>query len=156
MAPIALGGDHGGYGLKEEIKRYLKDLGYQYKDYGTQNGESCDYADFALPVAEAVAKKECEKGILFCGTGIGMSLVANKIPGIRAALCHSIYTAKMAREHNDANILTLGGRIITKKLAQQIVYTFLTTKFKKGRHLRRIEKITKVERKYLKSTFMEG
>lgn len=136
---IALGSDHGGYGLKQEIKKHLEELGVEFRDYGCDSEESCDYPVFGKAVAEAVANGECEQGILICGTGIGMSIVANKVPGIRAALCHDCFSAQMTREHNDANILAMGARVIGAGHAVKIVDTFINTPFSNDeRHIRRI------------------
>lgn len=147
---IALGADHGGYQLKEAIGKYLKENNYEVKDFGTYSNESCDYADYSLKVAEAVAAKEYDFGILICGTGIGISIAANKVPGIRAALCSDTFSAHATREHNDANILALGQRVVGEGLALDIVKTFLNSKFEGDRHVRRIEKITAIEKKYNK------
>jgi len=138
---IAIGSDHGGYKLKEEIKKHLLSKRAKLKDFGAFSEESVDYPDIGKKVAKAVAAKKFRFGILVCGTGLGMSMVANKVSGIRAAVCHNIYTAKMSRAHNDANILALGGRVLTKKAALKIVDMFLRTPFEGGRHLRRIRKI---------------
>jgi len=143
---IALGSDHGGYQLKEEIKRWLTEKGeYEVRDFGTYSEGSCDYPDVALPVARAVAQGECSLGILVCGTGIGVSIVANKVPGIRAALCHDTYSARMSRAHNDANILALGARVIGPGLAQEIIRAFLAEPFQGGRHQGRLRKISELE-----------
>lgn len=147
---IALGSDHGGYNLKNEIMEYLKENGYEIKDFGTYSTESCDYPDYALKVAEAVASKEFEFGILVCGTGIGISISANKVPGIRAALCSDTFSAHATREHNNANILALGERVVGPSLAIDIVKTFLNSKFEGDRHQRRIDKISNIEKKYSK------
>jgi ribose 5-phosphate isomerase B len=144
---IALGSDHGGFKLKEEIKKWLKEKNYNYEDYGTFSPESCDYPDIALTVAQAVASGECTDGIIVCGTGIGVSIVANKVAGIRAALCHDTFSAKASREHNNANILTLGERVIGKGLAFEIVEAWLSASFSGGRHQRRVDKIKAVEEK---------
>ena len=146
---IAIGSDHAGLELKEAIKKVLSDEEIKFKDYGTHNSDSTDYPDYAVKVALAVAEGKHEKGILFCGSGIGASIVANKIPGIRAALCSDVYSAKMSRLHNDANILALGGRVIGKGLAEEVVKTWLKTKFSNGEnHKRRIAKIKAIEEKY--------
>ncbi|MBU5454337.1 ribose 5-phosphate isomerase B [Caproiciproducens sp. MSJ-32] len=147
---IALGSDHGGFELKESIKKFLISEGYEVKDFGTTSTESCDYPDYALPVAEAVLKKEVDFGILVCGTGIGISIAANKVPGIRAALCSDTFSAHATREHNDANILALGQRVVGEGLALDIVKTFLKTEFQGERHQKRIDKITEIEKKYCK------
>ena len=144
---IALGSDHGGFNLKEEIKKWLKEKGYCLMDYGTFSTESCDYPDIAAKVARAVASGECTHGIIVCGTGIGVSIVANKVSGIRAALCHDTFSAKAAREHNDANVLTLGERVIGRGLAIDIVETWLEASFSGGRHQRRVDIINDLDKK---------
>ncbi|MFV0343990.1 MAG: ribose 5-phosphate isomerase B [Anaerocolumna sp.] len=139
---IAIGSDHGGFELKTEIMAHLKERGIEFKDYGSYSKESCDYPVYAKKVAEAILNKECELGILICGTGIGISITANKIKGIRAALCHDCFSAEATRLHNDANILALGGRIVGPGLALKIVDTFLGTPFSEDeRHIRRISQI---------------
>ena len=139
---IALGCDHGGLNLKNEILNYLKEEGMEVKDFGTYTEEACDYADISLPVAEAVAAKEFDFGILICGTGIGIGIAANKVPGIRAALCSDTFSAHATREHNDANIVAMGARVIGPGLAVKIVDTFLNTPFSNDeRHIRRIAQI---------------
>ncbi len=136
---IALGSDHGGYGLKQEVMKHLQEKGIAYKDYGCHSEESCDYPIYGKAVAEAVASGECQQGIIICGTGIGISIAANKVPGIRAAVCHDCFSAQMTREHNDANILAMGGRVIGPGHALKIVDTFLETPFSGDeRHVRRI------------------
>ena len=143
---VALGSDHGGLQLKEEIKNYLDQKGVEYKDFGTDSSDSCDYPDIALPVAQAIKNGEYNRGILVCGTGIGIGIAANKIPGIRAALCHDTFSARASREHNDANILTLGERVIGKGLAIDIVDIWLNTEFSGGRHQARVDKIAGIEK----------
>ena len=139
---IALGSDHGGYELKQEIIKYLKENEIEYKDFGCYSTESCDYPVYAKDVAAAVAGGECEKGILICGTGIGISIAANKVKGIRAAVCTDCFTAEATRLHNDANILALGGRVVGPGLAVKITDTFLNTDFSGDeRHIRRISQI---------------
>lgn len=139
---IALGSDHGGFGLKQEIIKHLEERGLEYKDYGTYSEASCDYPEFAKAVAHAVADGECEKGILICGTGIGISITANKVRGIRAALCHDCFSAEATRLHNDANILAMGARVVGPGHALKIVDTFLDTPFSNDeRHIRRISQI---------------
>jgi len=139
---IGLGCDHGGFELKGEIIKYLEKNNIEYKDYGTYSKQSTDYPIYAKAVAEAVVNGVCEKGILICGTGIGMSISANKIKGIRAALCHDVFSAKATREHNDANILALGARVIGTGHAIEIVNAFLNTDFSNDeRHKRRIAMI---------------
>ncbi len=148
---IAIGSDHGGLNLKNEIKLFLIKKNIQVKDYGSCSEESVDYPDYGHDVARAVASGECEKGIIICGTGIGISVSANKVPGIRAALCTDAYMARMSREHNNANVLALGGRVIGAGLALDIVDTWLSSKFiNEGRHRKRVSKIDDIEKKYLK------
>lgn len=142
---IALGADHGGYELKEAIKKHLEERKIEYKDFGTNSTESVDYAPIAAVTARAVANGECEKGILCCGTGIGISMAANKVKGIRAACCSDYFSAKYTRLHNDANILAMGGRVVGVGLALELVDVFLDTEFEGGRHQRRIDQITAVE-----------
>jgi len=144
---IAIGSDHAGFKLKETVKEFLKTSGIEVIDFGTHSEESADYPDFAFPVAEAVAKKEFDFGILICGTGIGMSITANKVAGIRAALCNDLFTASCSKEHNDANVLCMGGRIVGEGLAKAIVQTWLERKFQGGRHERRVKKIEEYETK---------
>ncbi|CDE69385.1 ribose 5-phosphate isomerase B [Jutongia sp.] len=137
---IALGSDHGGYGLKQEIIGYLEEKGIEYKDYGCYDESPCDYPVFGKKAAQAVVSGECEKGILICGTGIGISIAANKIKGVRAALCHDVFSAKATREHNDANMLAMGARVVGPGLALMIVDTFLNTEFSNAeRHQKRID-----------------
>lgn len=143
---IIIGCDHGGFELKESIKQFLlNDIKTDFCDVGTFSGESVDYPEFGSMVAEKVQRGEFERGILICGTGIGMSIVANRFPKIRAALCHDTYTARMSREHNDSNILVIGGRVTGKDLAEEMVRIWLASKFQGGRHQRRLEKITDIE-----------
>ncbi len=145
---IAIGSDHGGWRLKKEIIALLQEKGIACQDFGTFSPEAADYPDFALKVAEAVRSGEYDRGILCCGTGIGVAIAANKVPGIRAALCHDPFSARAAREHNNANILTLGERVIGPGLAKEIVETWLKAEFQGGRHARRVEKITMIEERY--------
>ncbi len=142
---IALGSDHAGYELKQQIKKILDELKLDYKDFGTEDENSCDYSDYAINVSEAVGKKEYDRGILVCGTGIGMSIAANKVSGVRAALVENLYSAKMTREHNDSNVLCLGGRVIGPVIAEEIVKLWLGTDFIGGKHNRRIGKIMDYE-----------
>ena len=144
---IALGCDHGGYELKEVIKKYLDKQGVAYKDFGTNSMESVDYPEYAEAVANSVASKEAEKGILVCGTGVGMSIAANKIPGIRAALISDCFSAKATREHNDSNILCLGGRVLGENLALMIVEIWLNTAYIGAHNAKRLEMIQKMEDK---------
>jgi ribose 5-phosphate isomerase B len=147
---IAIATDHAGFTTKEALKHFLEAQGHVVKDYGTFNQESCDYPDYAQAVAEGVAQGREEKGVLVCGAGIGMSVAANKVPGIRAALCHDLYTARMSREHNDANVLVLPARIVAEPLAEEILKVFFSTSFEGGRHANRLKKIEALERKYNK------
>ena len=147
---IVLGCDHAGWELKESLKEWLIQQGYQIQDFGTHSPDSVDYPDYAVQVAEAIASGKAERGVLICGTGIGMAMTANKVPGVRAALCSDLYTARMAREHNDANVLTLGGRLTGKELASEILEMFLKTEFAGGRHSRRVEKIREIEERFSK------
>ena len=142
---IAIASDHAGFGLKQEIMKHLDEQSVSYKDFGTYSRESCDYPVYAEAVAKAVAAGESDMGILVCGTGIGMSIAANKIKGIRAALCGDCYSAELTRRHNDANILALGERVAGTGLAMKIVDTFLSTPFEGGKHARRVEMIHKLE-----------
>lgn len=142
---LAIGSDHGGFRLKQEIIKVLREEGVEFCDFGTFSPESCDYPDIAVAVAEAVSRKEFNYGIIICGTGIGVAITANKVPGVRAALCHDTFSARMAREHNDANILTLGERVIGPGLAADIVRMWLKSEFAGGRHSRRVEKIAAIE-----------
>ena len=138
---IAIGSDHGGYALKETVKAYLNEIGVEFKDFGTYTTESCDYPDIAKIVAKAVVDGDYEKGILICGTGIGIGIAANKIHGIRAALCHDTFSAQYSRRHNDANILTMGERVIGPGLACEVVRVWLSSEFEGGRHAKRDAKI---------------
>ena len=139
---IAIASDHGGFQLKETIRQYLEERGLEYRDYGTYDEASCDYPDYAKAAARAVADGECKRGIVVCGTGIGVSLAANKVHGIRCALCGDVFSAQMSREHNDANMLALGARVLGTGLALKITETFLDTPFSNDeRHKRRIAKI---------------
>jgi ribose 5-phosphate isomerase B len=147
---VGLASDHGGFELKEELKAFLKSLGIEPIDMGTFNEDSVDYPDFGALVAEKVSRGELEKGVLICGTGIGMSIVANKFPRIRAALANDLYSSRCSREHNDANILIVGGRIVGKELAKEIVKVWLETPFIGGRHNRRLEKIEALEKENFK------
>ncbi len=139
---IAIGSDHGGYPLKESVKKHLTERGIEFKDFGTNSLDSCDYPEFGRAVAEAVASGECEKGIVICTTGIGISIVANKVKGIRCALCSETTTARLTREHNDANVLAMGGGLTGELLGNEIVDVFLDTEFSGlEKHSRRISKI---------------
>jgi len=147
---IAIGSDHGGLRLKKEVIKHLEKKSIEVKDYGTYTEDSCDYPDFAEKVAEAVVAKEYDYGILICGTGIGISISANKIPGIRAALCSDTFSAHATREHNNANILAIGERVVGTGLALDIVDAFLGSTFEGGRHENRVNKIMEIEKKYNK------
>ena len=144
---IAIGSDHGGYLLKEEIKKHLDAEGIEYRDFGTDSTASCDYPVFAEKVCRSIQQGECEKGILVCGTGIGMSMCANKCKGIRAAVCGDHFSAEFTRRHNNANVLCLGARVIGPGGALQLVDVFLTTEYEGGRHEKRIEMMTELENK---------
>ena len=142
---IAIACDHGGYTLKEAVKAHLTEKGYEVKDFGTYSLDSCDYPDYAAPAARAVADGTCEKGIVICTTGIGVSIVANKVKGIRCALCSDPLSASLTRRHNNTNMLAMGAGIIGQNLAMEIVDTWLTTEFEGGRHERRVNKIMALE-----------
>ena len=143
MWPI--GTDHGGIEHKQAVMKHLEERGIEYRDYGTYTPESCDYPDYGAAVGRAVASGECERGIVICGTGIGISMAANKIDGVRCALCGDCFSAEMARAHNDANVLALGARTLGEGLALKIVDTFLDGEFQGGRHARRVAKIMALE-----------
>lgn len=145
MFTLAIGNDHAGFELKQIIKKHLIDRGFEVLDFGCHNGDSVDYPDFAWNVSEEVTSGRARFGILICGTGIGISIAANKVPGVRAALCHDRFTAQQARAHNDANILCLGGRILPADEACHMVDIFLETDFENGRHQLRINKISAIE-----------
>lgn len=147
---IAIACDHGGLNLKNSVKKHLEDNGYEVFDFGTDSTASCDYPDYALPAAEAVASGKCERGIVICSTGIGVSIVANKVPGVRCAHCHDSYCAEFTRLHNNSNVLALGEKVVGVGYALKIVDTFLKTEFEGGRHQRRVDKITEIEKKYSK------
>jgi ribose 5-phosphate isomerase B len=145
MIPIGIASDHAAFPLKQFVKSYLEEKGIEYKDYGAYTGESCDYAVFGQKAANAVASGECERGILCCGTGIGISLAANKTKGIRCVVCSDCFSAKMSREHNDCNMLALGARVVGGELARMIVKIWLETEFAGGRHQRRRDQIMAIE-----------
>jgi ribose 5-phosphate isomerase B len=151
---IAIGSDHAGFLVKETIRKYLQAAGYAVDDKGTSSEESVDYPDYGKAVGERVASRQADLGIAVCGSGIGISIAANKVSGIRAALVHDVNTARLAREHNDANVLALGGRIVTPEAAVEMVQAFLTTAYLGGRHQRRVDKITQIERDELSKTAM--
>ncbi len=142
---FAIASDHAGYDLKESLKRSLKEEGIDLLDLGPQNSDSVDYPDYGIKLAKAVAEDDGMNGIVICGTGIGMSIVVNRFPGIRGTLCSDVYTAKLCREHNDSNILILGGRVVGKGLALEIVKTWLSTPFEGGRHQKRLDKIKDID-----------
>lgn len=142
---IGIGSDHGGFELKEKIVKHLKEKGIEVADYGTYSAESVDYPDIAEKVCRHILDGSCESGILICGTGIGISIAANKIKGIRAALCSDVYSAKMTKRHNNANVITLGGRVIGEELAYEIIDAWMDASFEGGRHQARVDKISKLE-----------
>lgn len=146
---VIIASDHGGIHIREEIKDLLEEMNIEYEDIGCDCETSVDYPDYALPAAERVAKGEFDRGILICGTGIGMSIAANKVKGIRCALVHDVFSAKATREHNDSNVLAMGERVIGAGLAREIVKTWLTTEYLGGRHARRVGKISDYEEKHL-------
>lgn len=142
---IALGCDHGGFQLKQAVMKYLDEKGLAYKDYGTYTEDSCDYPIYGEAVARAIVDGECEQGIIICGTGIGISIAANKVKGVRAALCHNVFTAQMARQHNNAQILAMGARVLDEETALNIVEAFLSNEFEGGRHEVRVNKMMEIE-----------
>lgn len=142
---IALGSDHGGYLLKEELKKHLEQEGYEFIDFGTDSTASCDYPVYAEKVCRAIQSGECEKGILICGTGIGMSMCANKCKGIRAAVCGDHFSTEFTRRHNDANVLCMGARVIGPGVALQLADIFLTTEYEGGRHANRVSMMMELE-----------
>ncbi|HKP13835.1 MAG TPA: ribose 5-phosphate isomerase B [Blastocatellia bacterium] len=147
---VAVGADHGGFEMKEEIKRLLADLGHDVQDFGTHSTEAVDYPDYAHAVARAVARGTCELGIVVDGAGIGSCMAANKVPGVRAAMCYDAATARNSREHNGANVLTLGGKMISSERMREIVSAWLATDLTEDRHRRRVAKIDAIEREYAK------
>lgn len=142
---IAMAADHGGFELKEALKEYLQALGHEVVDFGPYRQEPCDYPDFAIPAARAVAAGECERGVFSCGTGLGVMLTANKVHGIRAVRCHESYSARMSRRHNNANVLCMGGRVVGVELAKDVLQVWLKEPFDGGRHARRVEKFMALE-----------
>ena len=142
---IALACDHGAYALKEEVKDFLEKKGLEYKDFGTHSLDSCDYPDFAGPAAQAVASGECDRGIVLCTTGIGVSITANKVKGIRCALLSDVMSARLTRQHNDTNMMAIGAGVVGRMLALEIIDTWLGTEFEGGRHQRRVEKLMSYE-----------
>lgn len=153
---IAIAADHGGVTLKESVKRKLESMGLAYHDFGTHSDASVDYPDYGILVAESVARGEYERGILICGTGLGMSIVANKVPGIRCALLHDTFSAKATREHNDTNVMAMGARVIGPGLADDIVELWLTTEFAGGRHTQRLDKIAAIESRFGREEGVSG
>lgn len=153
---IAIAADHGGFTLKETIKKKLESMGLEFHDFGSYSEESVDYPDYGIQVAEAVARDEYQRGILICGTGLGMSIVANKVPGVRCALLHDSFSAKATREHNDTNVMAMGARVIGPGLAEEIVELWLTTDFSGGRHQARLDKIADIETRYGKEEGVRG
>ncbi|HXD51337.1 MAG TPA: ribose 5-phosphate isomerase B, partial [Burkholderiales bacterium] len=147
---IALGADHGGFEMKEEIKHVLADLGHDFQDFGTHSTDAVDYPDYAHAVARAVARGTCDLGIVVDGAGIGSCMAANKVPGVRAAMCYDAATARNSREHNGANVLTLGGKLISNERMREIVSAWLATELTEDRHRRRVAKIDAIERDYVK------
>lgn len=156
MMVVALGADHAGLELKDKLKAWLIQRGHQVVDFGTNTPERVDYPDYALQVGEAVAEGKAERGVLVCGTGVGMAMAANKVQGVRAAFCPDLLTARLSREHNDANVLALGGRIMGRELAIEILKLWLTTPFESGRHEPRIKKIGEIEQRYGKDRVGDG
>jgi ribose 5-phosphate isomerase B len=144
---VAIASDHGGLNIREEVKQLMEEMGIEYEDFGCDCDTSVDYPDYALPVAEKVAGGEFDRGILICGTGIGMSIAANKVKGIRCALVHDVFSAKVTRQHNDSNIIAMGERVIGPGLAREIAKAWLTSDFEGGRHANRVGKITEYENK---------
>lgn len=144
---VGIGCDHGGIDLKDAVTAVLKELGHEVRDYGTYDRNSCDYPDFAQKVAEAIGKGECEQGVLICGTGLGMSIAANKVPGIRAVCVSDTFSARMGRAHNNANVLCLGARVVGAGLAQELVKAYFGSDFEGGRHANRVQKITALEQR---------
>ncbi|AZB40912.1 ribose 5-phosphate isomerase B [Bacillus sp. FJAT-42376] len=142
---VAIASDHGGMNIREEIKSLMDEMGIEYEDFGCECSQSVDYPDYAVPVAEKVASGEADRGILICGTGIGMSISANKVKGIRCALVHDVYSARLTREHNDSNVLAMGERVIGPGLARDIAKTWLESQFEGGRHANRLGKIAEYE-----------
>ncbi len=145
MDLIAIASDHGGFSLKVDIVSFLNELGYEVKDMGPKNKNSVDYPDYGIRIAQAVTQNTDSRGIVICGTGIGMSIVVNRFPGIRGTLCSDLYTAKLCREHNDSNILIMGGRVVGHGLAREIVKVWLSTPFDGGRHQKRLDKINQFD-----------
>ena len=146
MKKISIASDHGGFNLKEDISLFLNQLGFEVNDLGPSNSNAVDYPDYGIRLATHISENSDARGIVICGTGVGMSIVVNRFPGIRGALCSDIYTAKLSREHNDSNLLVMGGRVIGFGLAREIVKVWLSTPFEGGRHKKRLDKITQFEK----------
>lgn len=146
MNKLSIASDHAGFELKENVVAYLRIKGVEFEDFGPVNSDRVDYPDYGIQVAKAILDKKVNRGIVICGTGVGMSIVVNRFPGIRGTLCSDVYTAKMCREHNDSNILIMGGRVIGMGLAEEIVKTWLETPFEGGRHQDRLDKIEEIDR----------
>ena len=146
MDLIAIASDHGGFSLKVDIVSFLNELGYQVNDMGPKNQNSVDYPDYGIRIAQAVTTNSGTRGIVICGTGVGMSIIVNRFPGIRGTLCSDLYTAKLCREHNDSNILIMGGRVVGHGLAREIVKVWLSTPFEGGRHQKRLDKINQLDK----------
>jgi ribose 5-phosphate isomerase B len=146
MTPILIASDHAGFTLKEKLKSYLAKKGLRFKDLGTDSLERCDYPEFAYSLAKSISQKKYNRGILICKTGIGTSIVANRLPGVRASLCYNAQAARLTREHNDSNVLVLGSAFVNEKLAKRILSIWLNTKFQGGRHKRRLDQINKIEK----------
>ena len=154
---IAVGSDHAGFPLKEVVRKFLSETGFEVEDVGTHNTDSVDYPDFAEKVAEAVLSGRCERGVLICGSGVGASVAANKIPGIRAGLCHDTYSAHQGVEHDHMNVLVLGGRVIGEEMARELVRSYVNAKFSdEERHLRRLKKVTAIETRYSSQSPLAG
>ena len=146
MKKISIASDHGGFNLKEDISLFLNQLGFEVNDLGPSNSNAVDYPDYGISIATYISDNIDTRGIVICGTGVGMSIVVNRFPGIRGALCSDIYTAKLSREHNDSNLLVMGGRVVGVGLAREIVQVWLSTPFEGGRHKKRLDKITQFEK----------
>ena len=146
MEKISIASDHGGFNLKEDISLFLNQLGFEVNDLGPSNSNAVDYPDYGISIATYISDNIDTRGIVICGTGVGMSIVVNRFPGIRGALCSDIYTAKLSREHNDSNLLVMGGRVVGVGLAREIVQVWLNTPFEGGRHKKRLDKITQFEK----------
>ena len=153
---IAIASDHAGYPLKEELKRLLREWAHEVRDFGTHSLDAVDYPDFIVPAAEAVAVGQCDRGIVIGGSGNGEALVANKVPGVRCTLCWESYTARVARQHNDANVLSLGARVIGPEVAREVVRVWLESEFEGGRHQARLDKIRAVEERYAGARARKG